>query len=101
MNAQPPRSWGEPGDGAIYIRTLLRVLSDDLLQWQIQTHSGTPKGSWRPKRYCRTKLGLLSVLRWRPFGCTDKELEPLKSLPDYHPDFRKRNEDGTLEESDD
>ena len=73
---------------------------DDPLQWVLQRKKGNPRkknSGWRGRSFCRTREALLRCIR-EYCGEVDVEaLAKLRALPDWHPDWDRRNDRTNLD----
>jgi hypothetical protein len=87
---------------------------DDPLQWILQRRKGNPRkknSGWRSRSFCRTREGLLCCIREyccspdqgqsrciREYhGVDDAALQQVCALPDWHPDWDRRNDPTNLD----
>jgi hypothetical protein len=87
---------------------------DDPLQWILQRRKGNPRkknSGWRSRSFCRTREALLCCIREyccspdqgqsrciREYhGVDDAALQQICALPDWHPDWDRRNNPTNLD----
>jgi hypothetical protein len=73
---------------------------DDPLQWILQRRQGNPRkknSGWRDRSFCRTRDALLRCVREHCGETDGNSLAKLKSLPDWHSDWDRRNERANLD----
>ena len=87
---------------------------DDPLQWILQRKNGNPRkknSGWQGRSFCRTREALLGCIREyccspdqgqsrciREYhGVDDAALQQICALPDWHPDWDRRNDPTNLD----
>ena len=73
---------------------------DDPLQWILQRRKGNPRdksSGWRGRSFCRTRDALLRCVREQCGEIDANSLAVLKALPDWHPDWDRRNHRANLD----
>jgi len=73
---------------------------DDPLQWVLQQKKGNPRAKnsgWRGRSFCRTREVLLRCIREYCGEIDALALAKLKSLPDWHPDWDRRDDRTNLD----
>jgi hypothetical protein len=75
-------------------------VADDPLQWILQRRKGHPRkknGGWRARSFCRTREALLRCIREYCGEIDPLALTKLKSLPDWHLDWHRRDDRTNLD----
>jgi hypothetical protein len=73
---------------------------DDPLQWALQRTKGNPRkknSGWQGRSFCRTRDALLRCVAGYCGEIDANSLAKLKSLPDWHPDWDRRNDRENLD----
>jgi hypothetical protein len=78
-----------------------RIIDDPLL-WILQRRKGKPRqknSGWRSRSFCRTRDALLRCIREYRGGVDVEALAKVEALPDWHPDWDRRNNRANLDVS--